>query len=282
MFCTFADGVRRDLHRPADRGDRRPGQPAAERAEHEVLRGDVADRAHCTPRRLRPAFHQPQGLERDGPGEAEFLPGGGRQGERLERRRAPEARSRAGRRVQEAGPRGLCPGCRRFPRPRAEGVPRFRRSEGMAEGDARKNQRVEVMRSIGAWLRRRAENFAAGLLAVMFVAFMVQIVFRYFFNFPIGWTSELSVIAWLWLVLWGAAFVVKESEEIRFDLVYGAAGRRTRRVMGKISGISIVVLYAASLPASVKYITFMKVESASYLKIRFDLDRKSTRLNSSH
>jgi len=127
------------------------------------------------------------------------------------------------------------------------------------------------IRSAGAWLRRRAENIAAGLLAAMFLAFIVQIVFRYLFSFPIGWTSELSVITWLWLVLWGAAFVVKESEEIRFDLVYGAAGRRTRRAMGIISGISIVVLYAASLPASVKYITFMKVESASYLKIRFDL-----------
>src|SRR3979490_811476 len=93
----------------------------------------------------------------------------------------------------------------------------------------------------GAWLQRRAENVAAGLLAVMFVAFMVQIVFRYFFNFPIGWTSELSVIAWLWLVLWGAAFVVKESEEIRFDLVYGAAGPRTRRATRILTGTSSAV-----------------------------------------
>jgi TRAP-type C4-dicarboxylate transport system permease small subunit len=127
------------------------------------------------------------------------------------------------------------------------------------------------LQTTGAWLRRRAENVAAGLLAAMFVAFILQIVFRYFFSFPIGWTSELSVVTWLWLVLWGAALVVKESEEIRFDLVYSSAGPRTRRAMGIITGISIVVLYAASLPASVKYITFMKVESASYLRIRFDL-----------
>ena len=60
------------------------------------------------------------------------------------------------------------------------------------------------------------------LLAAMFLAFMAQIVFRYLFNFPIGWTSELTVITWLWLVLWGAAFVVTEAEEIRFDLIYGA------------------------------------------------------------
>jgi TRAP-type C4-dicarboxylate transport system permease small subunit len=122
----------------------------------------------------------------------------------------------------------------------------------------------------GAWLRRRAENVAAALLAVMFIAFIVQIVFRYFFNFPVGWTSELSVITWLWLVLWGAAFVMRESEEIRFDLISVAAGPRVRRVMGIITGIAIVGLYAASLPATVKYVAFMKVESTSYLKIRFD------------
>ena len=126
------------------------------------------------------------------------------------------------------------------------------------------------IRKGAAWLRRRAENVAAGLLAVMFVAFIVQIVFRYLLNFPIGWTSELSVITWLWLVLWGAAFVVKESEEIRFDLIYGSAGRRTRRVIGIITGVSIVILYGISLPATVDYVSFMKVEKTSYLKIRFD------------
>ena len=126
------------------------------------------------------------------------------------------------------------------------------------------------IRKGAAWLRRRAENFAAALLGVMFVAFIVQIVFRYLLNFPIGWSFELTMIAWLWLVLWGAAFVVKESEEIRFDLVYEAAGARTRRVMGIITGVSIVALYGASLPATVDYVSFMKVEKTAYLKIRFD------------
>jgi C4-dicarboxylate transporter DctQ subunit len=126
------------------------------------------------------------------------------------------------------------------------------------------------MRRAAGWLRRRAENVAAAMLGVMFVAFIIQIVFRYFFNFPIGWTSELTVIMWLWLVLWGAAFVVKESEEIRFDLITGSVGRRARIAIGIVAALAVVVLYAVSLPATWSYVTFMKVEKTAYLKIRFD------------
>jgi TRAP-type C4-dicarboxylate transport system permease small subunit len=121
------------------------------------------------------------------------------------------------------------------------------------------------------WMRRRAENVVAGLLGVMFVAFIIQIVFRYFFNFPIGWTSELSVIAWLYMALLGSAFWLKESDEIRFDLISGRLGPRGRRVVGAAVAVAAIVLFGMALPATVKYVAFMKVESTSYLKIRLDL-----------
>lgn len=121
-----------------------------------------------------------------------------------------------------------------------------------------------------AFVRRRAENVVAGLLGVMFLAFIVQIVFRYVFDFPVGWTAELSVIAWLYMVLLGSALWLREGEEIRFDLVSDALGPRGRRVVTAIAGIAAVVLFGMALPATWKYVTFMKVESSSYLKIRLD------------
>ena len=124
---------------------------------------------------------------------------------------------------------------------------------------------------IVGWIRRRAENVVAALLAVMFVAFIVQIVFRYFFNFPIGWSSELSVVTWLYIVLIGSALWLKESEEIRFDLVSGMLGPVGRRVVGFVIAAIALALFAMALPATWKYVTFMKVESTSYLKIRLDL-----------
>lgn len=121
------------------------------------------------------------------------------------------------------------------------------------------------------WLARRAENIGALMIAVMFVAFLVQIVFRYLLNFPIGWTSELTIIMWLWLVLWGAAFMVREKEEIRFDLIYSAVDKRKRRVMAIVGAVALISIYVFSFPAVADYVLFMKVQSTAYLKIRFDL-----------
>ena len=123
------------------------------------------------------------------------------------------------------------------------------------------------LQKTGAWLSRRAENIAAGLLAVMFVAFLLQIIFRYVFNFPVGWSTELTTITWLYLVLWGSAFVLTEKEEIRLDLIYGAVGPRVRIGMAIVFSVAVVVLYGMALPATYAYVTFMKVEKSSYLKI---------------
>lgn len=120
-------------------------------------------------------------------------------------------------------------------------------------------------------LHRFAEAVAAGLLAIIFVAFLVQIVMRYVFNAPVGWTTELSLAAWLWLVLWGAAFVLKDDEEIRIDLLTARASHRTRRVVGAIVALAIIVLFGMSLPGAWSYVTFMKVEKSSYLGVGMDI-----------
>ena len=123
---------------------------------------------------------------------------------------------------------------------------------------------------IATWLQARAENLLAAMLAVMFGVFIIQIVFRYVINLPIGWTQELSVIMWVWMVLFGTAFVVRDYEEIRFDILYATVSERTRRIMVVVCALVVVVLFSISLPAVLDYIGFMKVERTAYLKIRFD------------
>jgi C4-dicarboxylate transporter DctQ subunit len=120
---------------------------------------------------------------------------------------------------------------------------------------------------IGRWLRRRAENVAVLLLLVMFASFIIQIFWRYVLNYPIGWSEEVVITTWLWTVLWGAAFVLSEKEEIRFDIIYSNLSERMRRIFTVITGVALVLLYGISLPAAYSYVSFMKVERSAYLHV---------------
>ena len=121
-----------------------------------------------------------------------------------------------------------------------------------------------------SWLRRRAENVIVALIAIMFISFLLQIGFRYLLNHPLGWTDEVTVLCWVWLVLWGAAFILSDKDEIRFDIVYGVVSPRTQRTFTVISSLALVVLFVVSLPASWNYVLFMKREKSAYLGMRFD------------
>lgn len=129
---------------------------------------------------------------------------------------------------------------------------------------------MNAVARIAGWLRRRAEGVAALLLAGIFVTFLLQIAFRYLLGWPVGWTLEVSTLAWMWLVLWGAAFVVRERDEIRFDIVYSLLPERLRRVFIVVAALALGGLFVISLPAVVDYVTFMRVESASYIDVRLD------------
>ncbi len=126
-------------------------------------------------------------------------------------------------------------------------------------------------RAAWVWLGRRAENVLALMMAAMFVAFVLQVVFRYVLNLPVAWTEEVCVIAWVWGILWGAAFVSRNTEEIRFDMVYGMVPRRAKRAFTATASTAIVVIMLISLPAALSYVRFMKVESTASLGIRLDL-----------
>jgi TRAP-type C4-dicarboxylate transport system permease small subunit len=127
------------------------------------------------------------------------------------------------------------------------------------------------MTGIWNWLTRRAENVAALLMAVMFCSFIVQVAARYVFNNPVSWADELSVISGIWVILWSTALVTRETDNIRFDMIYGLVSPGMRRVFDAVSSLAIVVIFAVGFPAAWNYVNFMKVESTAALHIRYDL-----------
>ncbi len=124
---------------------------------------------------------------------------------------------------------------------------------------------------IGHWLRRRAEDIVVLLLASMFFSFLVQIVFRYILNLPLGWTVEWVTIAWLWGILFGYAFVVRGTDIIRLDLLYNIVPQPLQRGMDVVANLACAGILAWSLPKTFEFVTFMAVERTSYMLVPFDL-----------
>ena len=91
-------------------------------------------------------------------------------------------------------------------------------------------------------LRNAAEAVLVAMMAAMFVAFILQVVFRYALNLPVGWTDEVCTIAWLWGILWGASFVMRNRDDIRFDMVYSHLPRGVRRGCTVLASGAIVAL----------------------------------------
>lgn len=130
---------------------------------------------------------------------------------------------------------------------------------------------MDRLKSIWRWLGKRAENLLALLLFTMFVAFLLQIVFRYFLNLPVGWTVEWVAIAWLWGILFGYGFVVRETDVIHLDVLYDAMSRGVRRGFDVITGVFVALVFAWTLPASWDYVDFMQIERTAYLRWPFNL-----------
>lgn len=125
--------------------------------------------------------------------------------------------------------------------------------------------------SAGPWLRLRANDVAVVLMGLMFVSFLLQIAFRYVLNQPLGWTEEVTVLCWVWVVLWCAAFVLSDKDEIRFDIVYTMVPQKWRQIFTATSSVVLVILLLVSLPATWSYVVFMKREHTAYLHMRFDV-----------
>ncbi len=126
------------------------------------------------------------------------------------------------------------------------------------------------MRGLTGGFRRGAEAVLAALLVAMFLAFLVQITMRYVVGKPVGWTTEVSLLAWVWGILWGAGLVLTEREEIRFDILHAAVPAGLRRVFDALTAAVVIVVFSASLPAAADYVAFMRIERSAYLGIRMD------------
>jgi len=116
-------------------------------------------------------------------------------------------------------------------------------------------------------LRTFANFITATMLAVLFFTFLLQIFSRYILKAPFGWTLELCLILWLWIVFFGCSFAVRDQDHVKFDIFYYATPKKVQLIFSIISAIGVIVIMGYSFLPTIDYIDWMKMRKTTTVKI---------------
>ena len=116
-------------------------------------------------------------------------------------------------------------------------------------------------------LQSLANFITATMLAVLFFTFLLQIFSRYILKAPFGWTLELCLILWLWIVFFGCSFAVRDQDHVKFDIFYYATPKKVQLIFSIISAIGVIVIMGYSFLPTIDYVDWMKMRKTTTVKI---------------
>jgi TRAP-type C4-dicarboxylate transport system permease small subunit len=123
---------------------------------------------------------------------------------------------------------------------------------------------------LAAHAARGAELVATAMFACVFIVFAFKIVMRYVAHDAVAWADEVSVVLFVWIVFWANAFILRERDQIRFDLLYRPMPPPVRRVMAILRLLLVGGIFLWALPGSIDYLLFLWRERTPVLSLRLD------------
>jgi len=123
---------------------------------------------------------------------------------------------------------------------------------------------------LGPQLRTLADWTACAMFAAVFLIFNYKIFTRYFEHDEAVWADEVLVILFVWIIFWANAFLVRDKQQISFDLVYRLLPDDTKRYVALARAALIGGIFAWALPGSLDYIRFLWREHTPVLNLPLD------------
>jgi TRAP-type C4-dicarboxylate transport system permease small subunit len=139
--------------------------------------------------------------------------------------------------------------------------------EGLAQADPEEAAPAAAL----VWLRRIAGWVASAMFAAVFLIFNYKIFTRYFEHDEAVWADEVLVILFIWIIFWANAFLLRDKDQITFDLVYRLLPPTAKRVAALSRLILVGGIFLWALPGSLDYIRFLWREHTPVLNLRLDV-----------
>ena len=138
------------------------------------------------------------------------------------------------------------------------------------------------MQAAGRIFRGMTESVSAAMMLAIFAIFILQIAVRYTFGSTrfietfgevidasqFGWTLEMIMVLWLWTIFWGNAFIVREQDHVRFDILYFWVRPPVRRVFIVIGGVAILAALWLSIEPTWGRMRILRIKSSATLPVK--------------
>lgn len=138
------------------------------------------------------------------------------------------------------------------------------------------------MKTVSKLFSRVTESVAALMMAAMFATFIIQIIVRYVVGADwfakmlghsldpsaFGWTLEFCLALWVWIVFWGNSFVVRESDHVRFDILFFLVSPKVQRIFAFVGALVVIGAMLYSIEPTYAKMKILRLKSSATLPLK--------------
>jgi TRAP-type C4-dicarboxylate transport system permease small subunit len=104
---------------------------------------------------------------------------------------------------------------------------------------------------------------------VMALTILVQVFFRYVLRYPLVWSMELSVIGFVWTVIFGACYTMRQRTHIKFTMFYDRFAPKTAAILRMLGNLIIAITFFSMVYASWRFSFFIGFQKTAVARIPF-------------
>ena len=107
---------------------------------------------------------------------------------------------------------------------------------------------------------------------IMFVAFIIQVVFRYVPVLrPLPWAYDVTAFGFVWTTLLAACHMRRIDKHITFDMFYAARTEKSKTIMRIVANGIVAFTCAVSFLPTLSYLVFINGDKSPVLRIPMSL-----------
>ncbi|RPF54243.1 TRAP-type C4-dicarboxylate transport system permease small subunit [Aquisalibacillus elongatus] len=107
--------------------------------------------------------------------------------------------------------------------------------------------------------------------SLMFIAFVIQVYYRYILDDPLAWTYEVTVVGFVWTLIFGAIYARRKDEHVAFSYIYDLVPEKVQFAFRVIGNLLVIVLIAIAFKPTYEFIQFMEMSETTTFNIPYNI-----------